>query len=242
MPNEVLIPDAAVKAIQDSVKTEVVEIGGLKFVTRQVYRPPSDSLPETLIIHTLTGLIKFIEHERNISDIDSIHVVDHKTVDVQGALEGHTRERPLYAQAQLVGASVFNFGHYHEVDDFIVKLRTCFALSPDVERILAIVGNLTDEEIRTAVDDGVTQKVTTRKGISLGEEVKVPNPVRLAPFRTFAEIQQPESFFILRLHRRDDKLPTVALFEVGDQKWQLEAIQKIKDFIVDEIDDIPVIA
>ena len=41
-------------------------------------------------------------------------------------------------------------------------------------------------------DDGVSQKATITKGIAGKEDVIVPNPVTLRPYRTFLEVEQPE--------------------------------------------------
>ena len=78
-------------------------------------------------------------------------------------------------------------------------------------------------------DDGVTQQITAKTGIKL-ENVPVPNPVRLAAFRTFREVEQPESVYVLRL-RRGPKLPQVALFIADGDAWKLEAMTRVFDFL-----------
>ena len=61
-------------------------------------------------------------------------------------------------------------------------------------------------------DDGVGQTVTAKSGVTRTTKVDVKNPWMLAPFRTFPEVAQPESPFILRM----DKDSQCALFE-GDE-------------------------
>lgn len=239
---DTLIPSDAVKAIQESVKTETIVVDETVYVTRQVYLPPPEPVPVTLHVHTLSGLIEFIEHERKQGDIATIHVADYKTVRVHGELLGRYARRVVYAQADLIGAPAFPYGHWLDAETFIIKAQTCFVPTSDLAGLLAIVGNLKDEDVKTAIDDGISQKVTTKKGISLGVETQVPNPVRLVPYRTFAELTQPASLFILRLRRVEGALPHIALWEVGDLAWQPEAIERIANFIKSSVEGIPVIA
>jgi len=74
---------------------------------------------------------------------------------------------------------------------------------------------------------GVSQSVTARAGLARVAEVPVTNPVTLRPYRTFAEVEQPASPFILRLKRKDGEMPQCALFEADGGKWKIEAIQNI---------------
>jgi len=58
------------------------------------------------------------------------------------------------------------------------------------------------------------------------------NPIRLRPYRTFREIEQPASLFVLRLQKgRDGELPRAALFEADGGQWKLEACQAIKHWL-----------
>lgn len=59
------------------------------------------------------------------------------------------------------------------------------------------------------------------------EEIIVPNPVILRPCRTFTEIEQPYSPFILRVADG----PKAALFCADSGAWKLEDIKKIKEYL-----------
>jgi len=87
-----------------------------------------------------------------------------------------------------------------------------------------------DESVKTYGDDGVSQQATVKSGVTSVVDVKVPNPVLLKPFRTFAEAEQPESKFIFRL-RKDDAGVTAALFEADGGAWKVQAIQNIADYL-----------
>lgn len=237
-----MIPDSAVKAIQDSVATTEIEVDGGKFATRQVYLPPQEPMPGTLAIHTLAGLIEYINKVADKSTIEAIHVISHNEVRVIGALTGRHRQRPIYAQATPAGSSRFHFDHFLSAEEFIIGVQVSFVKTPQRDQLLSIIGTLKDESVKTANDDGVTQSVTTRKGVSLGQETAVPNPIALKPYRTFAEINQPESAYVLRLKRRDGDLPSIALFETAEAAWELEAIRTIREFLSEAITDVSIIA
>lgn len=60
-----------------------------------------------------------------------------------------------------------------------------------------------------------------------------PNPIALRPYRTFNEVEQPESEFIFRLHEG----MTVGLFEGDGGQWRNEAIWNIAEFLKGRLAD-----
>ena len=85
--------------------------------------------------------------------------------------------------------------------------------------------------------------ICTFSGIARVEDVPVPNPVELMPYRTFREVTQPTSTFILRLKPgRDGALPTCALFEADGGAWKLRAIQSIAAYLTENTEGITIIA
>lgn len=232
-----LIPQDAVKAIQAGVAVEKIEVNGQTYTTREVYLPPKDPMPSTLSLHTLAGIVDFVG-KFDKSKIAYIHVKDAANVYIMGELEGTHRARPYYLQAQPFNGGKFPFGQYQEQEDFIISTQACFVPSDQRASLLAFVGNLRDEAVDNRADDGVTQTVTVRRGISMVTPEKVPNPVTLAPYRTFPEIAQPSSPFILRVRKGCE----VALYQTADFEWELKAIQAISDYLKAKIKDVAVIA
>lgn len=248
--SQVLIPDAAVQAIKDSEKTDVVSIGGIDFVSRPVYDPPREAIPATLKINTLTGLTDYVINGPDAVTTDEngimVHVVSERQVDVISGLFGRAELRRPYATATadaVLSKSDFRFGEFYDCESFVIKLLSLFEDFDGRASVLKIVGNIKEENVRQTGDDGVTQTVTAKSGIARVEEVSVPNPVYLAPFRTFREVTQPLSPFVLRMKQgRDGALPTVALFEADGGKWKLDAIQFIREYLGAKIQDVPIIA
>lgn len=244
-----LIPDAAVRAIKDSEQTTVIEVGGTSFVTRPVYDPPHEPTPATLKLNTLTGLIDYVTKGADAVTGDDnglmIHVVSERQVDVVSGLFGRFDQRRVYATASaeaVLSKSSFNYGEFYDCELFVIKLLSLFEDFDGRAAVLRVVGNIKEENVRNTGDDGVTQTVTARSGIARVEEVAVPNPVHLAPFRTFREVTQPLSPFVLRMKGRDGGLPTAALFEADGGKWKLDAIGFIREFLSTKIEAVPIIA
>jgi hypothetical protein len=96
--------------------------------------------------------------------------------------------------------------------------------------------------VRETVDDTVGQEVKTARGVVMSERTKVPNPVLLAPYRTFREVTQPESLFVLRLRSGDGDKPRCALFEADGGTWKLEAIQNVATWLRAAITSVRVVA
>lgn len=253
MPDSInvsMIGDAIVEAIKDSVKTETIKVDGRTFTTRQVFDPPKSASPDTLKVHTLTGLIDYVN---NIAKIDPdvakglscIHVVNPGTVNIYGPISGRDYVRPIFLSAVYESPRNgigFQFGSFCDPETFTIALQSLFDDSGDVAKVLKLVGNMRSEQIKTMDDDGVTQIVGTRAGVVLKTEAQVPNPVILAPYRTFNEVEQSHSAYVFRVRENGDKLPTCALFSADGDAWKLAAIERIKQYLAEKITGIPIIA
>lgn len=245
-----IIPSDAVRAIQDSVATEVIAVDGTNYVSRQVYAPPKEPTPSTLNLNTLTGLVDYVNNGTDDLKAEGVglmvHVVNERQVSVVSSLFGRGLQRKAYATATaeaVLSSADFQYGAFYDCEAFVIKLLSLFEDFDGRKAVLKVVGNIKEEDVRQASDDGVTQTVTARSGIARVAEVEVPNPVYLAPFRTFREVTQPLSPFVLRMKKSNDgSLPKVALFEADGGKWKLDAIKFIKDYLTERIATVPIIA
>jgi hypothetical protein len=93
-------------------------------------------------------------------------------------------------------------------------------------------------------DDGITQEVQVRRGLSgvLKDKVALKPIVRLSPYRTFREVEQPQSEFLLRVRLNNSDVPTAALFEADGGAWINQATETVVQYIQSLVADIPVIA
>ena len=104
-----------------------------------------------------------------------------------------------------------------------------------------MLANLANEHVIQNIDDKFSQTLQIKEGIVRKANVEVKNPVSLGPFRTFREIQQPESNFVLRYKNlKGDTGIAAALFEGDGGRWQLDAIALIKGWLISH-SNIPVV-
>lgn len=238
-----LISSDAVQAIQDSVRTEVITVQGREFATRQVFEPPTAPMITTLKIQTLTGLLDYIAANPDGLDLAKafLHVVDPTEVALLTASEALTMRRPNPAIAdcdKLLG-DCYRFGQYRSVEESIVDFQAKFVPNDDLAAAIAIIGNLKEETVNSYSQDGFTQTVQTRQGISRVANTDVPSRLELRPYRTFPEIDQPTGEFILRLRKSTSKDGGIecALFESGYSTWQAQAIKDIADYLKGDLEE-----
>ena len=111
-------------------------------------------------------------------------------------------------------------------------LQSAFVDDEDKAKLLKYTALITDDTVKNFGDDGISQKVTVKTGVASVSDAVVPNPVTLAPFRTFPEVIQPESKFIFRMKEG----PSAALFEADGGAWRNKAILNIKAYLEKELE------
>lgn len=186
-----------------------------------------NNLPETLHVHTLSSLVKYVQSALQANEKEQliVHVVDPTTVEVLTPLDEYGRRKELVAAH--VNRDVAKFNQMIPVEEMNIMLQSAFQDNEDRAVILKVIGNLAESEVTNASDDGVSQAVEIKSGVASLSKAKVPNPVKLIPFRTFAEVSQPTSLFIFRMASGMQAL----LFRVEDGNWELEAIHNVAEFI-----------
>jgi len=209
-------------------------INGLPYIPAGFSRVKTPE-PEPLEVKTLTAVVDYLTADADLIRAGGpvfIHVIDQATVAIRSTLDtgDARRETYLIAKAQ---PNPFQFGRFMETEEFIIGVQALFVDEKDRSTVLQLVGNIKEESVQNTGDDGVSQKVTARQGVSIAVNVKVPNPVILAPFRTFPEIEQPSSPFVFRLQSG----PKAALIEADGGAWKNDAISAIADFLRTNLSD-----
>lgn len=164
-----------------------------------------------------------------------VHVCSYDKVKIIGAISGPYRQRETLLVAGF-NLTPYQFGKWYDIEEFIIAMQALFVQDENTAAILRIAGNLSEGVNRTHADDGVTQRVTIQAGISRVENAAVPNPVQLAPYRTFNEVAQPHSRFVFRMRESGEKgKPSCALFEADGGAWQNAAMQNIKGWLAERL-------
>lgn len=221
-----------VEALRDNFQPVFKEIYGLKY-SNKGFVPILPPIPSVLEVHSLTAVTDYCKHELIEDRKYIIHVASPEAVNVLSQLSTGGRQRECLISARLA-MDVFEFDQYHYVENFIIAMQARFEQDEITAAMLAMVGNITAEAKHETHDDGVTQDITVKRGIQKEGWESVPNPVVLAPFRTFTEVSQPKSKFVFRVKTEG---PTCALYDADGGAWKNEAIQNIAGMLHDELSD-----
>lgn len=192
-----------------------------------------DELAATLTVTTLTGLVDYIK--ANIDRLQGsllIQVKSHSEVLLYSPLNSD-KNRELYISANAILPNNVRYEQFLDTERFNIMLQSAFVDNADKSVILKYTGLIQDEAVKTTGDDGVSQAVTIKTGVASVGQAVVPNPVTLAPYRTFPEVEQPESKFIFRMKEG----PSAALFEADGGAWRNKAIQNIKEYLQQALKD-----
>jgi hypothetical protein len=91
-------------------------------------------------------------------------------------------------------------------------------------------------------DDGITQRVAVKQGVTLKADIALQPRVTLAPYRTFAEIDQVLSTFVFRTRVGPSQSPQLALFEADGGRWRINAVASIKSWLTGKVGGSPIIS
>lgn len=230
----------AMEKFKEMTHPPVVEIDGQSY-RKNNYSLVTEPMPEVLEAVTLTSIVDYLKNKIDDRDPGNlyIHIADHQTVTLNSHITS-TMQRPVVVRARAL-TNNFKFGNPYNYDAFAIAMRSQFQQTEDKTYILNLISSLSAGSSKTLKDDGVSQTVHARAGISLKEEVSVKNPVFLQPFRTFPEVEQPKSEFLFRMKQQADEI-LFSLHECDGSAWKLEAIQNIAVFFSTEMPHMPVIA
>jgi len=190
-----------------------------------------DATASEIIVHSLNGLVEYLESDFDTQNNIMVHVKSPTEVECFSAVNSN-KNRDIWISAKAM-LPTFHFDRFYNTEDFNIKLQSAFVQSEDRDTMLKVVGSIQEEAVKSIGDDGVSQSVTARNGVASVGNVKVPNPVLLAPFRTFIEVEQPKSEFIFRMQNG----PSCALFEADGGAWKVEAMNNIKAFLKERLNE-----
>lgn len=225
--------DALKYIAEDLAGAERYEIDGAIYSSKPIYRVPEVS-PKPFMTKSLAGIVELINQEYSHKRLNSliIHVAEPTLVEVHSMLRGDLGRFHIYtAQADLPTQKM---GQYMDLEEVVIRLKSTFVQTETRDILIQLLGNIKEEAVKTSSDDGISQTVTAKTGIATVSNVTLPPIISLAPYRTFIEVEQPEGDFLLRLQNG----PRAALFEADGGAWKVQARKNIKQYFLDELDDL----
>lgn len=215
-----------------------MEANGHTFCSKALVEVKADEYaPTAYEVDTLDALVKLILTEgltlgrRLYVRVDSARKVTVTTTYNNGELRNPYLRFPLYeAVSDVPGVTI---GNLMSQERAIVELQSLYGATPDRDYLLDLLSRIDVNEGVSSVGNGVTQEVNVRTGAVLKQATPVRPIVQLQPYRTFLEVEQPVSDFLLRVSKEGE--PT--LFEADGGAWKLEAKRSIAAYLAEKLAD-----
>jgi len=243
--------------IRQDVGDEILEYEGRAYRKRD-WTPMLEPKPAPIEVRTLTGLVDFIQNSGDVEAKDLIcHVESYNKVSLYSKLFGDFEQRKIFIESNLNKLDII-FGSFISSEKMNIMLQSCFVSDPrltddvasseELEQLMIIpthkalllqyTANVTNIVETGIDDDGITQAVSMKSGVSSKSNVALPNPVTLRPYRTFLEVEQPTSQFIFRVNSELQ----FSLHEADGGAWKNEAMLSIKKYLEKEVPTLTVLA
>lgn len=116
-------------------------------------------------------------------------------------------------------------------EEAMIALRTRFQETSDSEYALKLLSDITTGSKVTYNDNGIATSVVTQSGVALQRNANIRPIINLRPYRTFQEVAQPESQFLIRVTERG-----IRFVEADGGMWKLTARQTIKAYLEDTLE------
>lgn len=229
-----------IEKIESLVKNSyIVTVDGITYTARDLKAVRDEPTCQHISLNSLQGLADYINQEFK-ADAGAksyfISILDETKIVVCSNIFGKDRKREILAVCELRSdLREYPFDRFLSQEDFIIKIQTLFGSTEDKNYLLSYAGAVRDDTEVNSEDDGITQSVTVKSGVSgaLVKESKTKPIVTLKPYRTFREIDQVESAYLFRV--RKGSMPELALFEADGGSWKLEAVKRIKKWLQEHI-------
>lgn len=210
------------------------EIDGHTYSNEHLNRiDPPKYMPKSIDVNGLDSVCKLVRNEvKAVGRKIFIQIQAYNTVRVFSTYDEQYERSYLYkCTADTPSVTVNRFNPY---ENAVIELRSLYIPNKDTEYLLQLLSSISSESKVVSSDNGVTQAVEAKSGIALSQMVAVKPRVSLKPFRTFIEVEQPESEFLLRISG-DGK---IGLYEADGGVWKLEATRNVAGYFEKELKDL----
>lgn len=220
---------------EEAMQPKILEIEGKTYCDKSLSRYHTFDKANEVRVSTLTAMIDYIKGKsEELRESMLIHIVSPtKVIFMSGLVDERVREILMISDAIV---NEFQFDRYYDQERFLIELQSNFIRNDDLEKIMKVAGNIQSGTTANYDDDGISQKTTIKSGIANNSDVIVPNPVRLRPYRTFNEVEQPESDYVFRIKDAGGE-PSFKLIEAEGGIWKNITMKKIKEFLEFELSE-----
>lgn len=227
---------SAIEKIESMALPIIHEVGGRTFATgpngTEEIRPELD-VCKTLVVSSLDALVKLILSNDcpvmplyiNVPSYNMVTTYTQECCDLR-----NQRFEPYLVKSTDVPGwdATVQMGF----EEAMIALRSRFQESSDIDYALKLLSDITTGSKVTFNDNGVATSIVTQSGIALQSNQQIRPIINLRPYRTFQEVEQPESKFLIRISERGIKF-----IEADGGMWKLKARQTVKEWLQRELKD-----
>lgn len=227
---------AEIRSITENA-CRVQEIGGHSYLIHngeyEEIKPEPIPLPGALAFTSLDGLVNTVKSE--LSDMLSatesgrtlyVSVSSPVIVDVFTGLCADNHRTLVYKASQSLAKS-WGGERWFDHEEAMIALQSQFSPNEGTKYLLDFLSRVTDENSVQSDDNGMTQTVQVKKGVSLAAREQIRPIVPLRPYRTFLEVEQPESNFLIRVKEGC----RIGIIEADGGMWQFAARRSVKEYL-----------
>lgn len=225
-----------IEHIQNTARPIIREIGSATFAVTATgqaneIRPTIDH-PDTLPLHSLDALVKLVRTEASKAENPLyITIPDHLTVRCFGQPQNDARLfRQFYYEAHATDVPGWGEKVQLGFEEAQIAMRTRFQETADTIYALKLLSDICCGAKVIYNDNGIATTVTTQKGVALQSNEQIRPIITLKPYRTFQEVEQPESIFLIRVNERG-----ITFTEADGGMWKLKARQTVKAFLEEQL-------
>lgn len=193
---------------------------------------PEEFHPALLKLTSLDALVKLVRTEATEMDAPLyITIPDHLTVRCFGQPDAYERyHRQVYYEANATDVPGWDQKVQLGFEEAQIALRTRFQETGDTLYAMKLLSDISLGAKVIYNDNGIATTVTTQKGVALQTNEQIKPLVNLKPYRTFQEVEQPESIFLIRLNDRG-----ISFTEADGGMWKLHARETVKKYLEDRL-------
>lgn len=195
---------------------------------------PRAIAPDGIELNSLDALVTLVRTEAaRLEEGSPLYVTmpDHLTVKCFSSPDPSQRfHRTLYYTARATDVPGWDEKVQLPFEEAQIALRTRFQETQDTLYAMKLLSDITCGAKITYNDNGVATSVVTRKGIDLQANESIRPIVKLRPYRTFQEVEQPESIFLIRISERG-----ISFIEADGGMWKLHARQTVGEWLKEKL-------
>lgn len=223
-----------VNKLMELAAPTTVEVDGSVYSNQKLeHIQDKKPMPRCIDLTGLDSICKMVRNEADHVGLQIfIQVKDYKSVSVFTSLD--IDEDRLYLYKCIADTPAVTTDRFMPYEKAVIELRSLYIPNEGTKYLLQLLSSISNESKVTSSDNGVTQQVEARSGIALNSMVKIEPRVTLQPFRTFIEVEQPESEFLLRINERGE----IGFFHADGGVWKLEAARNVAGYFEEALEDL----